>query len=213
MSRSTTILISAVVGAALGFLIHLIYVNIGGGKGGGVTGGPPVTVSDGSLHAHSLYDWTTNVNGDQTIIPKAASGSGSFSNGCKMTVPNPLIPPLPLPNPFSPTKTVSALLWLDDGSSYDLSPLTDGVLVTITHDTAGAGSAANAAVTVSIPPSGAPTIHSVQGGFGPSMRGNRMHSRPGNVSEIKVVRNSGAVIKDWIPATQNPHYTIGLCYQ
>jgi len=210
MSRSTTIWISAVVGAALGFLIYWIYGNIGG-LGGGVTGGPPVTVSDGSLHAHSRNEWTTDVNGDLTITPNPASGS--ISNGCNMTVPNLLYPPLHIPNPFRPTKGASALLWLDDGSSYDLSPVgSDGVLVTITHDAYNL-SAGDAAVTVSIPPTGPPTINSVKDGFAPSNRGNRLHLRPGNVSEIKVTRNSGALIKDWVPASKNPHFTIGICYQ
>ncbi len=185
-----------------------------------VTGDPPITVSDGSLHAHSANDWVSD-NASDTIIPKPATNSnGQYSTSCGLTVPNPL-------NPLSPTP-VSGLLWTED-QSWDISPTDNGLTVKITHDTGGldAGDTGKdddkVVITISNL-STAPSIRTNKGTFGPPLgatpkqmadgRYNRQHSRPGDVSEIVV---TGGTSIDWVVKNSsnphNPHFTVAFCYQ
>ena len=65
--------------AALGAVIALL-VRPGQIKPFQVTGDPPVTVSDGSLHAHSSGGWVADQDGDKTIQPSPSTGT--LAAGC-----------------------------------------------------------------------------------------------------------------------------------
>ncbi len=185
-------------------------------------GDPPVTVSDGSLHAHSKYDWTADNDTDPTITPNPASTASGYTPGysttCGMTALDPITGK---PNP------VSGVLWTDDEMTTDLSPGTTGITVTIVHDPNGLdapdSTGHDAEVIITANPGTAPTIATNRGSFhapegsNPGQqeeaRYNRRHKRPGNVSEI-IVKRGATTIRDWTPVnTWDPHFTIGFCYQ
>ena len=168
-----------------------------------VTGDPPVTVSDGSLHAHSDNDWMTNsAGGDKTLQPK----TGQLRYTCLMADSN--------------GQATSASLWADD-KIYDILP---GATITIVHDSADASSAAHAAeinITVPhVPPSSASdvlTITTVEGSFdapkGKGGRNNREHSRRGEVESITISNPTGSQ-QIWQPVNyKNPHFTLEFCYK
>jgi hypothetical protein len=164
-----------------------------------VSGDPPVTVSDGSLHAHSRNGWMTDADTDTTIQPKPASGQLVYT--CLMQ--------------DSQGNATSASLWADD-KIYDILP---GATVTVVHDSGNASAAANAAaVTIAVPSSpGSPlTITTVEGTFAkskPNSRNNRQHSRPGEVESITIQNLSGPV-QIWRPVnSSNPHFTLEFCYK
>jgi hypothetical protein len=188
-----------------------------------VTGDPPITVSDGSLHSHSRNGWVRDTDTDTVITPKAANptNGGQYDTSCGMTG---------APNGMGTLNPVSAALWTDDDKLYDISPTpTQGVRVTIVHDIAGLSNPTNpnaeAQVIIDIPPigtttSGPPVITTVRGSFhktegGTGARHNRRHSRAGNVASITVV--SAATNHTWTVSSDsnvwNPHFSIGFCYQ
>jgi hypothetical protein len=177
-------------------------------------GDPPVTVSDGSLHTHSKFDWVTDNDNDKSIAPKTGNGTG-YTTSCSMTATDP-ITGRPVP--------VSGVLWTDDEITTDLSPGPGEVKVIITHDPGGLNTGeTDPTVVITATLNAAPTIQTNAGYFHApegataaqqmESRYNRRHSRPGNVSEIVVTRG-GTKIRDWTPVNGwDPHFTIGFCYQ
>lgn len=169
-----------------------------------VTGDPPVTVSDGSLHAHSDNAWTTNSAADKTLQPNPSNGQLVYT--CNMADSNGLATP--------------TSLWADD-KIFDILP---GATITIVHDSADASGAAHAAeinITVPhIPPSSASdvlTIATVEGSFdkasGKGGRNNREHSRRGEVESITISNPTGPPVT-WHPVnSKNPHFTLEFCYK
>jgi hypothetical protein len=188
-----------------------------------VTGDPPVTVSDGSLHAHSKHDWVRDMDTDTVITPKARNPTlgGQYDTSCGMTG---------APNGIGTLNPVSGVLWTDDDKLYDISPTpTQGVRVTIVHDIGGLTNPtdpnAEAQVIIEVPAmsantSGPPVITTARGSFhkgegGSGARHNRRHSRAGSVVSITVV--SAATNHTWTVSSDsnvwNPHFSIGFCYQ
>lgn len=169
-----------------------------------VTGDPPVTVSDGSLHAHSDNGWTTNSASDKTLQPNPSSGQLGFT--CNMADSNGL--------------ATATSLWADD-KTYDILP---GASITIVHDSADASGAAhspeiNIAVPHIPPSSGLDvlTITTVEGSFdkasGRGGRNNREHSRRGEVESITISNPTGPPVT-WRPVnSKNPHFTLEFCYK
>jgi len=195
--------ISAVVGAALyGAFQGRFHTT------GQPPGDPPVTVSDGSLHAHSLNKWLgdkTPTSGTGLIITPNPSGA-TLSANCSAVQVN--------------SQKVAAYLWTDDEKVYDLTPGSNATLtITIVHDPNDGDSDAN--VIISYPPSGPLTITTDQGTFDGQTLKNRLHSRRGNVASITVTgtatafnppNSSGA--PTWTPPNPaNPHFTLGFCYK
>ena len=156
-----------------------------------VTGDPPVTVSDGSLHAHSANKWTKDgSDGDMTIQPVGAGLAAATS--CQMKD--------------------QAAFCADDTEYQVINP---GATIIIHHDpseTKG-GTDAESLVTIKVPnPSGGLTITSAQGGFSKSKgkRFNREHERAGEVTEIDIDNP----VFQWKPKNpHNPHFTLAFCYQ
>jgi hypothetical protein len=188
------------LGAGIGAWVHSKFqeVKFQEVKPFQVTGDPPVTVSDGSLHAHSGNGWVADYDGDTTIQPKPKSGT--LGTSCKM-----------IDSHGNPTATS---LWADD-KIYDISP---GATITIVHDPAdkSAAAAAQAAVTIQVPNgTGDLTITTAKGSFyaGKGTRHNREHTRPGEVASI-TINNPRASPVTWTPVNpDNPHFTLLFCYQ
>jgi hypothetical protein len=166
-----------------------------------VTGDPPVTVSDGSLHVHSKAGWKPDsAIAGQTILPV---GTQLDRNKCDLTVK---------------TKSVSAFFW-HDGTADDISPAQNTELkITIVHDPANSTSSGGS-VTVKIPWNGALTIEDpdtgANGGFD-SGNEDRKHRRPGRVESVKIEGANSSPTQPivWTPVDKTvPHYTIGFCYK
>ena len=164
-----------------------------------VSGDPPVTVSDGSLHVHSQNGWMADADGDTTLQPKPPSGQLAFT--CQME--------------SSTGDAASASLWADN-KVYDILP---GATVTIVHDPGNASSAAHSAeITIAVPADSSSrlTITTTEGSFNKSKsksRNSREHSRPGDVESITIT-NPSMSPKTWHPVnSNNPHYTLGFCYK
>ena len=186
------------VGAALGWLLVKMRV-LPGFTSFQVPGDAPVTVSDGSLHAHSDYGWVKNNDGDPVIQPNP--DTGTLQATCTITDKN--------------GKKVSAIFWRDDILN-DITPATDqGLKITITHDQ-GTLNSDEAAVVIAVPRKPGPlTITSNKDGFdkGKGNKYNRQHSRPGEVAHIKVEGAVGGTI-DWDPYNKaHPHFTLAFCYK
>jgi hypothetical protein len=150
-----------------------------------VTGDPPVTVSDGSLHARSANGWLKDPDA-KTIQPGPANGHLVVGASCKMAT--------------------SAFLWADS----KLYPISKGATVTIVHVPV---SGSPAEVDIKVPSGNEPlTIKTIDGSFG-SPGGNhndRQHSFAGKVAQIKISDPSDT----WKPADpQNPHYAVEFCYK
>jgi hypothetical protein len=205
------IVATAVAGALAIAAVTLFLVKEGmipGFKRLQVTGDPPVTVGDGSLHARSQNGWVKNGNGgDATIEPKSkGGGQATLHPGCGLAVDS---------------KTVSALLWTDDDKLYDISPNGAVFNATITHDSDNVSNGGDPAIEITIPSVGYPlTITTKDGTFEKAKdakgrgAGNRQHSRPGQVE--KVVVSAGSTSITWDPKTikqYNPHYTLAFCYE
>jgi hypothetical protein len=172
-----------------------------------VTGDPPVTVSDGSLHAHSKKKRWVSPDPDPHTIQPNPPGGQLYNDGtqCKKMMVS--------------GKPVSAFFWRDDLND-DISPAPNTSLtILIVHDHANA-SDKKGVVTVSYPwdsvskKYGPLTINDPVDFFGPDQgNGNRVHPRPGEVESITVM-GSVTSIPTWTPANpDNPHFTIGFCYQ
>jgi hypothetical protein len=165
-----------------------------------VTGDPPVTVSDGSLHAHSRANGWQGDNGGagKTILPKPANGS-LHTAGCN--------------NMMGDGKAASAIFWADDHESWDISPAKGGTTtVEITHDSKGA--ARDARIIITAPTNGQLQIETKEGSFDDEKGAvhNRAHSRQGEVEQITITGSNHDTT--WKPiAKQNPHFTLGFCYQ
>ena len=111
---------------------------------GGVTklqvpGDPPITIGDGSFHAHSQLDWISpDLSSGMIIRPKATSGAkpGSFSAGG----------PCAFKDKNKTVHNAAAFLWTDEENLYDISPTnlndTSKWSIVITHN--------NHVVTVSV---------------------------------------------------------------
>jgi hypothetical protein len=211
MEKSTLAWVAGVSAAVA--IVALIYVAIQAQPGGPVNkqppDDPPVTVSDGSLHAHSRGTWLADAGAGspQTIQPKPANGT--LKTNCNGVQVN--------------SKNVQAYLWTDDDKLYDLTPAAGATLkIKIQHDSGGAGG--QPYVTISVPPGGQLTITTDQGSFdGDTTYNNRMHSRRGTVESINVTGtaasfnppNTTGATATWTPPNgdSNPHYTLGFCYQ
>ncbi len=165
-----------------------------------VTGDPPITVSDGSLHAHSkLWGWMPDsAGGDATFNALAHDGTikGKLAKGCSMTT--------------STSSSVSAEFWSDNMEPLDISPdQGSGLTITITH------TGINVVVTVPNEGTASPlTVNASPEFFYQSEgNGNRRHKRAGEVSKIVIVGH-GATPITWTPVNpKNPHFTLGFCYQ
>jgi hypothetical protein len=205
LAQSVAVLGIAVVGAAIALFLQskgLIPSKSGAITPFQVTGDPNVTVSDGSLHAHSVNGWTTNNPADKTIQPNPKSGSLGYT--CNMQ--------------DSHGHATSASLWADD-QIYDILP---GAKVTIVHDHNNA-SGHDGTITITVPhapPQSATdvlTIKTSEGTFdapsGAANRYNREHSRRGEVESITIQNPSGSS-QTWYPVNHNnPHFTVLFCYQ
>ena len=183
----------AVVGAAIAlFLQFKGVISFSGPHKLQVTGDPPVTVSDGSLHAHSYKGWVGDNDGDTTIRP--GPPDGTLSQTCT----------------DSSGTTVTTSLWTDDDMTHIIAP---GATVTIIHDSADASSADKAGIDITLPNGkGALTITTREGSFykGKGKRHNREHSRPGEVESIAISNPSYT----WYPQNpKDPHFTLLFCYE
>jgi hypothetical protein len=207
-------LLSAAAAAALTYMfVHMP------GSNKQPPGDPPVTVSDGSLHAHSkpaltippnppwLADQPTATGSGQIIQPYPPNGT--LSSGCTDMVVN--------------SNKASAYLWTDDENAYDITPSAlETLKITITHDSSGTTS--DSKVIIKVPPNGQLTITTNDGSFDRPDLSNRLHSRRGNVESIKV---EGSAIPfnppnptgnnppaTWVPYNlKQPHFTLGFCYK
>jgi hypothetical protein len=183
-----------------------------------VPGDPPVTIGDGSLHAHSKNKW---------LNPDPSPGDGS------------VIQPLGDSTTTAPTfhqdgvcaftdasgnpVPASAYLWTDDSDTfYDISPGNNinSWLVTITHGTTGP------VVTVSAP-GGVLQIKTSGGSAFDQVKAhdhdefNRADNWPDVVTGIAVqgtlstshLPDSNNVVGTWAPSSpHHPHYTLAFCY-
>lgn len=216
LKQSASVLVLLVAGGGLCTLLEysgvIHFQFLGPHAWGVVSGDPPVTVSDGSLHAHSAFNWLPDASdghGGMTIMPRGATGaSGMLRNGCGID---------------PTTNSLAAKLWTDS-QDYPIDP---GATVTITHDPDNTGSSQdvpNAAITIQVPTVGATgasgvlSIHTITGNFAPAASGlrgrnNRQHSRAGEVSAIQISSSGGHGASGWAPANaRNPHFTLGFCY-
>jgi hypothetical protein len=169
------------------------------------TGDPPVTVSDGSLHAHSKAGWASNAESAQ-ITP---AGNASLKANCSgMTGADDSL--------FGTSNQASVTFWADDTESLGISPPGGGTTqIDIKYD-----SADTASPTVTIKASASSlTIVTADGAFlaEPSHSDNhdRAHSRDGQVEQITI---SGANYQGnnqvWTPQNPyHPHFTLGFCFK
>jgi hypothetical protein len=160
-----------------------------------VTGDPPVTVSDGSLHAHSQGDWQADTDGGQTIKPNPPMGT--LSQTCTAR-----------------GVTATTSLWMDDETTHKIAP---GAKVTIVFASDEASSAAHAAdIDITVPDGkGDLKIYTHEGNFGArkGKKYNREHSRSGEVESITIY-NPGETPFVWNPTNiYHPHFTLLFCYQ
>ena len=183
-----------------------------------VTGDPPVTVSDGSLHAKSKNGWTTSPTAPANpLIAMPASGDtskGSLVAGATCALDD--------GTGAKPPKYLPAALWTDDDKVYPIAP---GATIVVNHDPGEASTATAGSITIALPATTGPlTITAAEGNFQQedldpntgkvyaAARHNRRHIRPGDVSSI-VITNPGSAPYKWTPPTKNPHFTLAFCYQ
>jgi hypothetical protein len=164
-----------------------------------VTGDPPVTVGDGSLHAHSkVSGWGTEGDADKTI--QAYPKGGKLYKDCGMTDDS--------------GQAASVLFWHDDDKVDNISPdAGTGLTITITHDTDGTPQGGDPTITITIPTTQDSLVMTTNSGHFHKSDGkhyNRRHSRAGEVEKIVVV--GGGNPKPWVPQYHNPHFTLSFCY-
>jgi hypothetical protein len=225
--RIVTGVLLLVIGAALGWFVHALgwlQLSTGGPVSKQVPGDPPVTVSDGSVHAHSPKGWVTpdpDASNHTIIQPLSPTGDGSsgtfFAGSDCANAP---------PSGTAQTPGATAFLWTDDGPDtfYDISPPASGQwTVVITDSNANAVTVSYPNITASTPK---PTllIKASQGGFdavrsGDNDENNREYSVPAVVRNIKVTGaapvngNKALGASGWTPSSHNhPHFTLGFCY-
>jgi hypothetical protein len=162
-----------------------------------VPGYPPVTVGDGSLHAHSEKDWMSDKDGEAVIQPKPSDGkSGAFykDTDCQF-----------LANDNVTIVSATAFLWTDDDRVYDISPKDNTWMVKITDNN-------KTAVTIQVVNN--LLQFSVDNGaaFDKGKYHERQHNKPGEVTKIVVQGSTGGDLL-WTPGKPfHPHYTLGFCY-
>jgi hypothetical protein len=176
-----------------------------------VSGDPPITVSDGSLHAHSKNDWVMpDPDGGLTIQPLPANAVLRKSDASTCNIQS------------SWGEFLYAALWTDDDKTTPIEP---GSMITIVHDPGDTadGTDASGYVTIAVPQAnqGPLQIKSAYDGFLPVNHGkngfgrsNRQHVRPGEVKSITITYNGRTTT--WPPAgykSKNPHFTLEFCYQ
>jgi hypothetical protein len=169
-----------------------------------VPGDPPVTVGDGSFHAHSKNDWMADQNNHMTILPNTPSGNaGSFYQDSDCS----------FPDPADITKTVkaTAFLWTDEDNIYDISPKSAALWeIKVTH-------ANGHVVTISIVNNYLQFASDNNSAFDAAQNDDdrdRRHSPAGKVIAIDV---KGANDNTGWPlgkvSKHHPHYTMGFCYR
>jgi hypothetical protein len=213
MEKWTAVGVFAVLAAVVGATVAYSVVHMPGSNRQ-PPGDPPVTVSDGSLHAHSKAKWAqdrtpANYPSGQTITPN--STAGALAATCPTVQVN--------------SKNVAAYLWTDDEKAYDLTPSANTALtITIVHDPDDPDyPSTDSQVVISYPPNGPLTITTHEGSFDGYTLKNRLHSRRGNVVSINVTGtaaafnppNTNGAAATWTPPAGdfNPHFTLGFCYQ
>jgi hypothetical protein len=172
------------------------------------TGDPPVTVSDGSLHAHSQSGWVSP-NESPTITP---NGKELSSTSC------PDVTGLD-DNWWYPTShEASVTFWADDTDSLDISPPGGSTTQIVIQYASTGGMVKKPNVTINASAASL-TITTDADSFlaEPSHSDNhdRSHSRDGEVEQITI---SGANYtgnnRVWIPQNpKHPHFTLGFCFK
>ena len=230
VGAAITLAVLAVIG---GSTYWAGYWRLGSGSGFQPTGDPPVTISDGSLHAKDANGWYNldTHNNAAKLIALTASGTntGTIVAGRTCGVSNGKNPPTYL----------AAAFWATDQNSPEIPPteITAGSTIIIHHDPKNAATDSNGhakdQVIITVPPGPSPgqlTIDTSNGAasdgvfvaedptIGSSNNGshNRRHSRPGNVSSIVVKDSHGHAYITWPPSGQlsnQPHFSLGFCFQ
>jgi hypothetical protein len=191
---ATGVLVVLIVGGIVYLLMNR------GPKILGSVGNPPIFVSDGSLHAHSkVRGWDPDKEGDTKF--QALPKNGSLSRTCGMIDDN--------------GNSASAIfLENDDNKVQNIEPNTNSNLeITVIYAGSNANDG-NAAVDVTVPDqAGALTVLTVLDYFHKSSgKGDRLHSRNGNVQKITIVGHGNDSIV-WVPQGATPRFTIGFCYK
>jgi hypothetical protein len=171
-----------------------------------VTGDPPVTVSDGSLHAHSKNGWQGDAASSQNKLQPNPTG-GTLTANCKLMTGL---------NDAGNSNLAAATFWADDHESWDISPQAGGsTRVEITYssknDTGG-----HPLVIITAQQNGL-AIETQDDSFEPeptsSDQHDRAHSRKGEVEQIKITGAQYHNNAVWSPQNpQHPHFTLGFCY-
>jgi hypothetical protein len=175
------------------------------------TGDPPVTLSNGSLYAHSDNNWVSDSDGGQTIKPKGAtSNNGTLQKGCEIT------------DRFG--HEFFAGLWAPEypPETMEIRP---GGTVKIKHASVLAGRQ-DPSITIKVPQAGGSpgqnlTIKTAYGKFGAEAgdeKHSRTHSRLGPVEQIDLYDPADTGLSypyfSWKPANpKDPHFTLQFCYK
>lgn len=180
-----------------------------------VGGDPPVTLSDGSLHAHSRASgWQSDQNYGsygKLMMPNPANGS-LHVGGCNgMTGLN----------SSGKLQPASAIFWSDDHEDWDISPASSNGTTTVHIQYSSKDDAHNNPwVVIIAPASGQLVIQSDDDYFSPDLNPgsgphNRAHIRQGDVEAIWIEGSNHDVPqnKPWKPVNaDDPHFTLGFCY-
>jgi hypothetical protein len=220
-----------VFGGAFGAAYLAGYVRVGSGGTFQPTGDPPVTVSDGSLHAKDVNGWdnlATYTNSAQLIALTKSGNTGTIVAGKTCGVNDGKNPPTYL----------AAAFWATDQNTGEIPPteIKPGSKIIIHHDPNNAKKDGKGnpqdQIIITVPPgpragkltidtSDAAASDGVFFGEDPtadSTNGshNRRHSRPGNVSSIVVQDSNGSAYITW-PASgklsNQAHFSLGFCFQ
>lgn len=207
--------VTVVVGAGVAWVLNFEGVlHFGKFHPFQVTGDPPITVSDGSLHVKSDKGWTSDPTASAAVLT-AMPPDGQLVAGkdCGLKDGN--------------GKYVAASLWTDDDNDKPYT-IKAGATIVIHHDSNDANDAGKDSVTILLPKAQGPlTITSAEGEFAaedinpkdnmPYAKGkhNRRHARPGNITSIEITQPDGTSPKPWPPPdypSKNPHFTLSFCY-
>jgi hypothetical protein len=218
-----------VAGGVVGLTYWAGYLHFGkSGIGFQPTGDPPVTVSDGSLHAKDPNGWDSllgTANAVQLIALSPSNkniGTIVASKACGVT---------------DGKKLLAAAFWATDQNTGEIPPteITPGSTIVIHHDPNdapkdGKGNPKDQ-VIITVPGSspGQLTIDTSDstasdglfvaedtGAGSKNGSHNRRHSRPGNVASIVVKDSTGKAYITWPSSgklSNQPHFSLGFCFQ
>jgi hypothetical protein len=174
-----------------------------------VTGDPPVTVSDGTLHAKSKRGWMADLPARQhrILTPK----------GTQLEV-NALCGKMTGTDISGTTNPASAAFWADDHASWDISPAKAGGTTTvyIQFDTPPGG-VHDSRIIITATDGGGMTIETKEDSFESVATDprDRPHARKGEVEKIWITGSKHDIPQGtpWTPVNPlHTHFTLSFCY-